>query len=129
MKGECSQCKEPLTLENASRVVAKTGYGRCRSCENEHTKGRSRTLGGRYTYGLSQAKFNNHKWELSFQQYVAIVASGRVPHPPRAFCGEGGRPRTSTGYVYKMLRDFLPAALRFKLRILSPASFVGEVLK
>src|ERR1039458_1271919 len=77
MKGECSQCKNPLTFENASRVVAKTGYGRCRSCENEHTKGRSRTLGGRYTYGRSQAKFNNHKWELSFQQYAAIVASGR----------------------------------------------------
>jgi hypothetical protein len=34
-------------------------------------------LGGRYTYGRSQAKFNNHKWELSFQQYAAIVASGR----------------------------------------------------
>lgn len=77
MKGECSQCKVLLTLENASRVVAKTGSGRCRSCENEHTKGRSRTLGGRYTLGRSQAKFNNHKWELSFQQYAAIVASGR----------------------------------------------------
>jgi hypothetical protein len=34
-------------------------------------------LGGRYTLGRSQAKFNNHKWELSFQQYAAIVASGR----------------------------------------------------
>lgn len=77
MKGECSQCKQPLTFENASRSVAKTGYGRCRPCENQHTKGRSRTLGGRYTYGRSQAKFNNHKWELSFQQYVAIVASGK----------------------------------------------------
>jgi hypothetical protein len=77
MKGECSQCKEPFSLENASRNVTKTGYGRCRSCENEHTKGRSRTLGGRYTLGRSQAKFNKHKWELSFQQYAAIVASGR----------------------------------------------------
>jgi hypothetical protein len=34
-------------------------------------------LGGRYTLGRSQAKFNKHKWELSFQQYAAIVASGR----------------------------------------------------
>ena len=76
MNGECSRCKRPLTVENASSIVARTGNGRCRSCENEHTKGRSRTLGGRYTLGRSQAKFNNHKWELSFQQYAAIVASG-----------------------------------------------------
>ena len=77
MNGECSRCKRPLTVENASNAVVRTGSGRCRSCENEHTKGRSRTLGGRYTLGRSQAKFNNHKWELSFQQYAAIVASGR----------------------------------------------------
>ncbi len=76
MNGECSRCKRPLTVENASSIVARTGNGRCRSCENEHTKGRSRTLGGGYTLGRSQAKFNNHKWELSFQQYAAIVASG-----------------------------------------------------
>jgi len=77
MKGECSQCKEPLTFENASPVVAKTGNGRCRSCENAHTKARSRTLGGRYTAGRSQARHNKHKWELSFQQYAAIVSSGQ----------------------------------------------------
>jgi len=77
MNGECSRCKQPLTVENASNAVARTGIGRCRSCENEHTKGRSRTLGGRYTLGRSQAKFNNRKWELSFQQYAAIVASGK----------------------------------------------------
>jgi hypothetical protein len=77
MNGECSRCKRPLTVESASNAVARTGIGRCRSCENEHTKGRSRTLGGRYTLGRSQAKINNHKWELSFQQYAAIVASGR----------------------------------------------------
>ena len=77
MKGECSRCKRPLTVESASSAVARTGIGRCRSCENEHTKGRSRTLGGRYTLVRSQAKFNNHKWELSFQQYAAIVASGK----------------------------------------------------
>jgi len=100
MKGECSQCKEPLTLENASRVVAKTGYGRCRSCENEHTKGRSRTLGGRYTYGRSQAKFNNHKWELSFQQYAAIVASGRC-----FYCGNP-LPTAAAGLDRKDNRDY-----------------------
>jgi hypothetical protein len=77
MNGECSRCKRALTVENSSNAVARTGIGRCRSCENEHTKGRSRTLGGRYTLGRSQAKFNNHKWELTFQQYAAIVASGR----------------------------------------------------
>lgn len=100
MKGECSQCKEPLTLENASLVVARTGYGRCRSCENEHTKGRSRTLGGRYTYGRSQAKFNKHKWELSFQQYAAIVASGRC-----FYCGSS-LPTAAAGLDRKDNRDY-----------------------
>jgi hypothetical protein len=76
MKGECSRCKRPLTTESASYAVVRTGIGRCRLCENEHAKSRSRTLGGGYTLGRSQAKFNNHKWELSFQQYAAIVAFG-----------------------------------------------------
>lgn len=83
MKGECSQCKEALTFDNASLSVASTGYGRCRSCENSHTKGRSRTLGGRFTLGRSQAKFNKHKWELSFQQYAAIVSSDQC-----FYCGK-----------------------------------------
>jgi hypothetical protein len=74
LKGKCSRCKKDLTLENASSSVAKSGYGRCRSCENEHTKKRSRTLGGRFNLGSSQAKSNGHKWDLSFQQYAAIVA-------------------------------------------------------
>jgi len=76
MKGECSRCKERLTTGNASSAVVISGYGRCRSCENEHTKARSRTLGGRYNAGGSQARFNKHKWELTFQQYAAIVATG-----------------------------------------------------
>jgi hypothetical protein len=77
MKGRCSRCHEPLTCENASAAVVRTGNGRCRSCENEQTTERSRTLGGRYTLGRSQAKFNKHKWELNFTQYAAIVASGQ----------------------------------------------------
>jgi hypothetical protein len=76
VKGECSRCKGQLTPGSASSAVFKTGYGRCRSCENEHTKARSRTLGGRYTLGASQARFNKHKWELTFQQYAAMVVSG-----------------------------------------------------
>jgi hypothetical protein len=83
MKGQCSQCKEALTFDNASLSVTRTGYGRCRSCENSHTKGRARTLGGRFTAGRSQAKFNKHKWELSFQQYAAILSSGQC-----FYCGE-----------------------------------------
>jgi|GEM_PF-3264022 len=80
MNGECSRCNQPLTIESASSAVARTGIGRCHSRENQHTKGRSRTLGGRYTLGRSQAKFNKHKWELSFRQYAAIVASGKCFH-------------------------------------------------
>jgi hypothetical protein len=83
MKGECIKCKERLTLENASQSVATTGYGRCRLCENAHTKVRSRTLGGRYTAGRAQAKYNKHKWEWSFQQYAAIVSSGQC-----FYCGK-----------------------------------------
>ena len=75
MKVKCSQCKGALTSDSASHSVATTGRGRCRSCENAHAKVRSRTLGGRYTAGRGQAKFNKHKWELSFQQYAAIVSS------------------------------------------------------
>jgi hypothetical protein len=100
MNGECSRCKRPLTPENASNVVARSGIGRCRSCENEHTKGRSRTLGGRYTLGRSQAKFNNHKWELSFQQYAAIVASGRC-----FYCGNP-LPAAAAGLDRKANEDY-----------------------
>ena len=74
MKGKCSRCKKRLTSENASASVVSSGYGRCRVCENEHAKKRSRTLGGKYNLGSAQAKFNGHKWDLSFQQYAAIVA-------------------------------------------------------
>ena len=76
MKGKCSRCKERLTLENASPAVVRSGYGRCRACERKHTKARQRTLGGKFILGRTQATFNEHKWELSFQQYAAIVASG-----------------------------------------------------
>ncbi len=76
-KAICSRCKEALTSENASHSVFKSGYGRCRSCENEHAKARGRTLGGKYNLGRSQARFNGHKWELNFQEYAAIVASGK----------------------------------------------------
>ena len=100
MNGECSRCKQPLTVDNASNSVARTGIGRCRSCENEHTKGRSRTLGGRYTLGRSQAKFNNHKWELSFQQYAAIVASGRC-----FYCGNP-LPTAAAGLDRKENEDY-----------------------
>jgi hypothetical protein len=41
MKGKCGRCKNRLTLENASPSVVRDGYGRCRLCENEHTKKRS----------------------------------------------------------------------------------------
>jgi len=74
MKGQCSRCKTPLTLENASSSVERSGRGRCRLCENEHAKKRSRTLGGKFNLGSAQAKYNGHKWELNFQQYAAIVA-------------------------------------------------------
>lgn len=98
MKGKCSRCKKPLTLENASRSVVRSGYGRCRLCETEHTKQRSRTLGGKFNLGCSQAKFNGHKWELSFQQYAATVAFDECfycggPLPKAA----GGLDRESTG--------------------------------
>lgn len=76
MRGKCGRCKEPLTVENASPAVVRSGYGRCRSCERKHTTARQRTLGGRFILGKSQARFNEHKWLLSFQQYAAIVASG-----------------------------------------------------
>ena len=74
MKGECSRCKRALNLESASRSVATSGYGRCRLCETEHAKKRSRTLGGKFNLGSAQAKFNGHRWELTFRQYAAIVA-------------------------------------------------------
>ena len=83
MRGKCSRCKERLTLENASPSVFRSGYGRCRSCERKHTKAQQRTLGGRFILGKSQATFNEHKWELSFQQYAAIVASGEC-----FYCGK-----------------------------------------
>jgi hypothetical protein len=74
MKGKCNRCQKPLTTENASFSVATSGYGRCRSCEIEHTKKRSRTLGGKFNLGSAQAKYNGHKWELDFRQYAAIMA-------------------------------------------------------
>ena len=63
--------------------VFRSGYGRCRSCERKHTKAQQRTLGGRFILGKSQATFNEHKWDLSFQQYAAIVASGEC-----FYCGK-----------------------------------------
>jgi hypothetical protein len=91
MKGKCSRCKQQLTMENASLSVARSGYGRCRSCENEHTKKRSRTLGGKFIQGGTQAKTNGHKWNLSFQQYAAIVALEECFYCggplPKAACG------------------------------------------
>jgi hypothetical protein len=91
MKGECSRCKKRLTLENASSSVVRGGYGRCRSCENEHQKKRSRTLGGKFNLGSAQAKFNGHKWNLNFQQYAAIVAFDKCFYCggplPKAACG------------------------------------------
>jgi hypothetical protein len=83
MKGKCSRCKEVLTSGNASPAVFRSGYGRCRSCERKHTKTQQRTLGGRLTQGKTQAKFNDHKWDLSFQQYAAIVSSGEC-----FYCGK-----------------------------------------
>jgi len=78
--------------------VVKGGYGRCRLCENEHTKKRSRTLGGKFNLGSAQAKFNGHKWDLSFAQYAAIVALDECfycggPLPEAA----GGLDRESNG--------------------------------
>lgn len=91
MKGKCSRCKKRLTLENASTAVVKGGYGRCRSCENERQKIRSRTLGGKFILGNSQAKFHGHKWNLNFQQYAAIVALDECFYCggplPKAACG------------------------------------------
>ncbi len=83
MRGKCSRCKELLTSDNASPTVVRSGYGRCRSCERKHTKVRQRTLGGRFTQGKTQATFNGHKWSLSLQQYIAIVASGEC-----FYCGK-----------------------------------------
>ena len=91
IKGNCSRCKKPLTAENASPAAFRAGYGRCRSCENERQKLRSRTLGGKFRLGSAQAKTNGHKWDLDFQQYAAIVASGECFYCegplPKAACG------------------------------------------
>src|SRR5437762_1141767 len=91
MKGKCSRCKNRLTLENASPSVVRGGRGRCRSCENEHQRKRGRTLGGKFNRGSTQAKFNGHKWDLSFQQYAAIVAFDECFYCggplPKAACG------------------------------------------
>jgi hypothetical protein len=91
MKGKCSRCKNRLTLENASPSVVTSGNGRCRLCENEHTKKRSRTLGGKFNQGSAQAKHNGHKWDLSFQQYAAIVAFDEC-----FYCG-GPLPKAAAG--------------------------------
>jgi hypothetical protein len=97
-KGNCGRCKKSLTAQNASSSVFRGGYGLCRACANERQKTRSRTLGGRFRLGSSQAKTNKHKWELSFQQYAAIVASEECfycggPLPEAA----GGLDRESNG--------------------------------
>lgn len=98
MKGQCSRCKKQLTLENASSSVARGGRGRCRLCENEHAKKRSRTLGGKFNLGSAQAKYNGHRWDLNFQQYAAIVALDECFYCggplPEAACGLD---RESTG--------------------------------
>jgi hypothetical protein len=57
-------------------------------------------LGGRFTLGRSQAKFNNHKWELSFQQYAAIVATGRC-----FYCGNP-LPTAAAGLDRKENEDY-----------------------
>jgi hypothetical protein len=90
-KGKCSVCKEQLTKDSASFSVFNSGYGRCRVCENERQKIRSRTLGGRFRLGSTQAKFNKHKWEISFKQYAAIVAAGEC-----FYCG-GSLPEAASG--------------------------------
>jgi len=68
-----------------------SGYGRCRSCENEHAQNRGRTLGGKFIQGATQAKTNGHKWTLSIQQYAAIVALDECFYCggplPKAACG------------------------------------------
>jgi len=110
MKVKCSQCKGALTSDSASHSVATTGRGRCRSCENAHAKVRSRTLGGRYTAGRGQAKFNKHKWELSFQQYAAIVSSrqcfycGKPSSDGGSWIRSEGQWRLRLGFGISMLR-------------------------
>lgn len=96
----CSRCNCTLTEVNASRSVLAAKYGRCRSCENEHTKARQRTLAGRYNLGKSQAKHNKHKWELSFEEYAAIVASGEC-----FYCGRP-LPEAAAGLDRKMSGDY-----------------------
>lgn len=100
MRGECSRCKELLTSENASPAVVRSGYGRCRSCERKHTNVQQRTLGGRFIQGKTQAKFNGHKWGLSFQQYAALVASGEC-----FYCGNP-LPTAASGLDRKENADY-----------------------
>jgi len=100
MKDYCGRCKKRLSPENASPSVVKGGYGRCRVCETEHTKKRSRTLGGKFNLGSAQAKFNGHKWNLSFQQYAAIVALDEC------FYCEGPLPKAAGGLDRKSNGDY-----------------------
>ena len=100
MRGKCSRCKKQLTLENASSSVVESGYGRCRLCEIEHTKRRSRTLGGKFNLGSAQAKYNGHKWGLNFQQYAAIMAFDEC-----FYCG-GPLPKAACGLDRKENEDY-----------------------
>lgn len=100
MTQKCSVCKTQLTRRNASASVYRTGYGRCRACENERQQKRSRTLGGRFLLGGSQAKHNKHRWELTFQQYAAIVAS------EKCFYCDGPLPEAAGGLDRALNEDY-----------------------
>lgn len=100
MKGKCTRCKKQLTSENASFSAVRSGYGRCRLCETEHTKKRSRTLGGKFNFGSSQAKYHGHKWDLDFRQYAAIVAFEEC-----FYCG-GPLPKAAGGLDRKENEDY-----------------------
>ena len=100
MKGKCSRCKTQLTLDNVSSSVVRGGYGRCRLCETEHTKKRSRTLGGKFNLGSAQAKYNGHKWGLSSRQCAAIMAFNEC-----FYCG-GPLPKAAGGLDRKENEDY-----------------------
>lgn len=100
MTQKCSVCKTQLTKTNASASVYKSGYGRCRVCDNERQKSRNRTLGGRFLLGGSQARHNKHKWKLSFPQYAAVVASGQC------FYCDGPLPEAAAGLDRALNEDY-----------------------
>jgi hypothetical protein len=111
MKGQCCRCKKQITLENASSSVVRSGRGRCRLCEDEHAKKRSRTLGGKLNLGSAQAKYNGHKWELNFRQYAAIVAldecfyCGRSTTKGRGWIRLRSKWRLFLGHCITVLRE------------------------